>query len=171
MSEMNPLAVLIAFILNALSCAVAVDNAQLHPAYLEAGHRGAPGRAEVDLFTATGSGQATRVVAPARVAAYAAAETQPSRAAVLNQLKQLPTVPARPPDAAMPVTAGCRPAAWRERPSRWPSEALPFEHRDNEEPCQQDQEAVGAVPADQEVAPQNQTQLAGHREYVSVHSG
>jgi len=171
MSEMNPIAVLMAFVLNALSCAIAVDNAQMHLTYLEVGHRGAPGAAEVDLVEASTTPERMRVVAPARVAASSATEPEPSRAAVLNQLKQLSASPVRRHDAATPVAPACQRKVWPMRSIGWASEALPFEHRDHEEPCQEDQESVGAVPADQEIAPQNQTQLAGHREYVSVHSG
>ena len=167
MSELNPLPVLIALVLNALSCAVAVDNAQMRVAYLEVGHRGSPGPAQIELLEASTAADRTQIAAPAPVTAT----SEPPRTTVLNQLKRLSAAPVRRHDAATPVAPACRPAAWPTRPIGWASEALPFEHRDHEEPCQEDPEPVGAVPTDQKVAPQNKAQLASHRESVSVHTG
>ncbi len=159
MSEIAPIAVLVAFILNALSCAVAVDNAQMQLTYLEAGHREDPGPAQVDLPEAPAD-RVVLIARPVRVPVDAG----PSREVVMDRFKQLAAAPLRPHGAVVAFVAACVPAQPPSRPIGWASEALPLKQGNNEKPCQKHEKSVDTVSADQEVAPQNQSQFAGHRE-------
>lgn len=67
-----PLALLVTFMLNALSVAMSVDDRQLKPVYLEARPRGNPGPAAIEEVHA-----ATAVAAPASAPAPAAAAASP----------------------------------------------------------------------------------------------
>jgi hypothetical protein len=163
MSEFAPVAVLIAFIMNALSCAVALDNAHMQLTYLEAGHRGNPGPAAVELDTSEADD-----LPPTVRPHWHTVDAAPAPAMVLHEFEQLAAPPARTHDAAVPYAQTCAPKPIPLRPIGWTSESLPFEQRNHEKPCQEHEKSVDAVPAHQEVAPQNQTQFAGHREYVAV---
>ena len=79
MPQIIPCAVLVAFLMNAASWAMAVDNAQFEAVYLEPGHRGDPGPAQVELLEASGADEIAPGVASTDVA-IPAATPKPVRA-------------------------------------------------------------------------------------------
>jgi hypothetical protein len=160
MSEMAPVAVVVAFVLNALSCAMAVDNAQMQVSYLEVGHREDPGPAQIDVREASGADDVVRIVRPAR----ATTEARPSREVVMDKFKQLSAPPVRPRPAVVAFVESCAPGGLPGRQIRWGSETLPLKQRNDEQACEKHEKSVDAISAHQDVAPQNQTQLAGHWE-------
>ena len=82
----------------------------------------------------------------------------------MNKFKQLAAAPLRPHGAAVAFVAACVPAQPPSRPIGWASEALPLKQGNHGQACQKHEKSVDAVSADQEIAPQNQPQFAGHRE-------
>jgi len=132
MPEIAPLAVLIAFILNALSSAVAVDNAQMHLAYFEPGHRGNPGPAEIERPTSVGLSD---VVLFAR-SEPETVEDEPLAAPVQNDFEHLAAPPVRPRPAAMPSIRACGAPPSPSRPTTWAPAALPLSQGNDGQPCQ-----------------------------------
>jgi hypothetical protein len=136
MPTIAQLAVLFAFLLNALNCAMAVDNAQMHMASIEPGHRGDPGPAEIDRPEAA---DLSAVVLTPR-SGVVTNEAEPTRGVALPAFGHLAAPPTRPRVAAMPYTRPCvSPTQPLDLFRRTPT-ALPPPHEN--EDCQQLREGL-----------------------------
>jgi len=158
-SQFAPIALAIVFALNVLSTAVAVDDQQLQVARLEFRYRGNPGPAEVERFEAAGfDAWPVPVSVP----------SGPSRAKVIQSLGELAPAAGKPRVGAFPVSPRCT-SELRWLPARLPIRLISaqvFEQWDDKESCENNQHPGGMIPAEQEVAHQNQTQFAGHRDRI-----
>lgn len=135
--EFAPLAVLVAFILNALSCAIALDNAQIQPAYFEAGHRENPGPAELEGHGTADLSDVVLVARPVPVPA----ESGPSRTDVPQLSKRLATAPTRPSFAAMPVAHVCTSGAQLGDSFGWAPGSPPLDLMHHKRACQPHEES------------------------------
>lgn len=142
MPPIAPLAVLFAFLLNALNCAIAVDNAQMHVTYFEPGLRGNPGPAAIERSEPV---DLSNVVLFARSGAEPVA-TEPSRRVALRGFEHLAGPAARPQVAAMPYVQSCVSLTRPQDPFRGAPRGLPL-LQDNRLACQPTEEPAGRLTA------------------------
>lgn len=159
MSQISPVALLVALVLNALSLTFTVGDQRPPTIYAEVLYRGDPGPAEVESFEAAGFDHVPIVEPVSRA---------PSPTMVTPTFGPPgPAVEGRQ-EGAFPRPADCT-SEVRWSPTR-PATALDLaqllEQGHNEKTCKADRHSVGVSPAEQEVAQQNQTQFARHGDRV-----